>query len=687
MDSVFWQILNMSITASYVILFVIVSRLILKRVPKIFSYVLWSVVLFRLVSPFSFDSIFSLIPVTTQTVPTNTMYSQSPEIHIGLAPVGQAVNNSMVTAPVVGTNTNPMEQWIALGEAVWISGITLLLIYSVFTAIKLYLKLKSAKLIFENVYELNGIKTPFIFGVIRPKIYLPIGLTENERTYIIKHEQTHIRRLDHIIKPFAFLVLCIHWFNPLVWAAFFLMSEDMEMSCDESVIKQMGYGIKKDYSTSLLYLSTGRRIISGCPLAFGENNTKGRIINILNYKKPAFLVVIVAVIAVMTISLGLISNPQEEQLTVEDFANKFVKEEIATYEKSEVGYKIIDSKITKLEKIASFDEILPNTLEIWRLEYRLKPDDISKVRFAGGMNQTDGWITEDSSMGKPMLIFSREGSKLEYLGSSWSGKADYSILAGQETALRVFLEGINVLPHETYSGTHIVIKFPLSTGETAQLLLSQPIVQGDQGIWCVERWMDGNGNVYHDTPKTDIMIADYYQELQKQSDEGIDRSLLNPLQVAIDYINNELGQNVSINELVPQYSAKIEDFMKTPESHYIGFISSFNIDTYSFHLDKVEWLTLDDMERLKKLNIEPNDMPNGYYIYNPNSYPMYLQVTDQTQYSIINWGGGTNPNEFTKSVNTEEFVEYLETYTDKTPPFRIITKDGYVQSITEQYVP
>ena len=282
MDRLFLQILNMSITASYVILFVIVARLFLKKIPKIFSYTLWLVVLFRLICPFSFESIFSLIPFNTQTVPQNIMYSQTPQIDSGITIIDQVVNNSL---PVPIASVNPMQIWITLGGAVWMLGIGVLLAYGIFTTLKLYLKLKSTRLISDNIYETGVIKTPFVFGLIKPKIYLPTSLSENERAYIIKHEQTHIKRLDHIIKPFAFLILCIHWFNPLVWVAFLLMEEDMELSCDESVIKQMGSNIKKDYSTSLLSLSTGRRVVGGCPLAFGENNTKGRIKNILSYKK------------------------------------------------------------------------------------------------------------------------------------------------------------------------------------------------------------------------------------------------------------------------------------------------------------------------------------------------------------------------------------------------------------------
>ncbi len=681
MDKLFLQILNMSITASYVILFVIVARLFLKKTPKIFSYALWLVVLFRLICPFSFESIFSLIPFNTQTVPQSIMYSQTPQIDSGITIIDQVVNNSLpVPAPIA--SVNPMQIWITLGGAVWMLGIGVLLAYGIFTTLKLYLKLKSTRLISDNIYETGVIKTPFVFGLIKPKIYLPTSLSENERAYIIKHEQTHIKRLDHIIKPFAFLVLCIHWFNPLVWVAFFLMEEDMELSCDESVIKQMGSNIKKDYSTSLLSLSTGRRIIGACPLAFGESNTKGRIINILNYKKPAFWVMIVAVIAVVAVCVGLMSNPQKEQLTVEDYANQFIKKQIEVYEESEWSdFKIVDNKITKLEKIASFDELYSSPLEIWSLEYRLKPDDISKVVLAGGMNEIDGWLTEDSSMGKPMLAFSYEGSQPKYLGCIWSGEGDLTTIAGQETTVRIFLERLDLLPRETYTGNHIIVKFPLSTGETSQLFLSQPVIQGESGIWCVERWKDTYGNEYHVTPNTDVTATEYYKELQKQSDDGQNLLLLDPLQVAIDYINNELGQNVLPRDLVVEYSATVEDFAKTPESHFMGFILNFNVSSASIHFDVVEFLTYDDAERLKELNIKPHEMPNGYYIHNPDTYPMTYFVNEQTQYNIVDWG--VSP---IKSVDIEEFSEYVGEYLNSLPPFRIVTKGKYIQSITEEFL-
>ncbi|HHU75268.1 MAG TPA: M56 family metallopeptidase, partial [Firmicutes bacterium] len=593
-----------------------------------------------------------------------------------------------------GVAASPLQAWITWGETIWLLGLVLLLTYSIYTATRLYRQLGSAEPIIGNIHEMRGLKTPFVFGLLRPKIYLPTGLAEKEKSYIIKHEQTHIQRFDHLIKPLAFLVLCVHWFNPLVWLAFFLMSEDMELSCDESVIKQLGSAIKKDYSTSLLALSAGRRqTIGGCPLAFGENNPKGRIINILNYKKPAFWVIAIAIMAVIAVVAGLVANPQKKQFTVEDYARQYMDERIKTYEET-IGnwkeidnFKIVDSKITKLEKMATFDNLLSSPVELWDFEYRLKPNiDLDVMPM--GVPTDDGWITETADdMGKPILVVSYEGAKLQYLGHIfWGAFADFSTPANQETALREFLERMELLSPETYSGDHVIVKFPLSTGETCQLFLSQPAVQGEHGIWCVERWMDGNGTVYYETPDTEGLPADYYRGLQKEVGQGHRPGLLDPLQVAIEFIKNGLGQwQVTMGDLVPHYAATVEDFLETPVSHFIGFISNFkNDDRPYFHLDQIEWLTQEDTARLEELGIDPDkEMPNGFYIHNPKSYPMYCGVTEQTQYQVIDLDGDASH----KSVTKEEFIEHLEQYMNFMPPFWVTTKDGYVQSITEQYVP
>ncbi|WP_053083691.1 M56 family metallopeptidase [Rubeoparvulum massiliense] len=687
LEKVFLQILNMSYIGSIVVLFILAARILLKKAPKKFSYLLWAVALFRLIVPVSFESIVSLIPVNPAPIPNDIMYNPSPQINTGVSNIDHSISSSLPVADATAS-VNPMQVWIFIGSLLWIIGTVVLLIYGMVSLMRMTRKLNHATYEKENIYHSVNVETPFVLGLIQPKIYLPASLSESERKYILLHEQTHIKRFDHVIRFISYLVLCIHWFNPFVWIAFWLSGKDMEMSCDESVISQLGHGVKKEYSQSLLNLATGKRNLRMTPLAFGEGDTKGRIKNILRYKEPKFWVAIVAVIAVVVISIGLINDPQDKQLSIEDYANQFIDETIAANDTDDYYFKIIDRKITKLEKIASIDELLPTgTLEIWSLEYRLKPEDMSKIILAGGMNEVNGWITEETSMGKPLLVFSYEHSTPQFLGPIWSGEAELSTLAGQETALRIFLEKSGMVSRETYSGNHIVIQFPLSTGETCQLLLSQPVIQGDHGIWCVERWMDGNGSVYYVTPKTDIRLTEYFQKLQDEVDQGHKPWLMDPLQVAIEWINNDLGQNVSLDELELKYSATVKDFMVTPVSHFIGFISDFETAKYSkpyFHLDQIEWLTLEDNERLEELNIDPNeDMPNGFYIHNPHNYPMFFQVTEDTKYNIIVLGEEVTH----KSVNMEDFIKHLEQFSDFTPPFWVTTKDGYVQDITEQYVP
>jgi beta-lactamase regulating signal transducer with metallopeptidase domain len=717
MDAIFLRLLNMSITACYVILAVILIRLMLRRAPRIFSYLLWAAVLFRLTFPVSFESVFSMVRISTQPVPEDIMFAASPQIQSGIAVIDHAVNSSLPAPVAVGASINPIQIWIFLGEILWLAGVALLLGYSVVTFVRLHRKLRYASHRDSNIYEIAGCGVPFVFGIWKPKIYLPVGISEAEGNYILKHEQTHIRRWDHVIKPFAFLVLCVHWFNPLVWIAFFLMSADMELSCDESVLKQLGGEIKKDYSSTLLSLSTGRRIIGGCPLAFGEDNIKGRIKNILNYKRPTFWVISIAVLIVAAACIGLISDPNDSDLqaadpqggnrhspsiyadglTVEDYSEQYVRVKIAGFEhiKDVTGYQIIDSKITKLERLDRFENLLDYPVELWRIEYRLKPDvDISKVQLGTGMNVIDGWITEDSSSGKPLMLFTYENSVRRFLDVIQTGdgvNGNGNTVAGREALLREWFEGRELLRRETYGGKHIMVKFPMSTGETCQLLLSQPVTKGADGIWCVERWMDGNGLVHYDTPETDGTALNYYRQLQEWCDKGQNPQLLKPLNVALNYINNALGQTqVLPGQLELQYNATAKDFEETPVSRYIGFVSEFeefSPGNFSFNVNPTEWIEVGKSGKPKKLSADLDHLPDGAFIDTPSEYPLSLQATDETRIYLID---PVNPKDGLnlKEITPAEFKDYLTMNVNSKPSlFRILTKDGYVQEMKEQYLP
>ncbi len=346
MTRIFLHVLQMSLTASFVILCVLAVRFLLKKSPKIFSYVLWAVVLFRLICPFAFESGFSIIPEQIDNAVTGfevehlgeiskTSFETKDVATVLLEDSEQKMDKSEMTeAHQLNANLNfddkvvneySTEQspekatdfsiwfYVSLFSYIWLLGIVAMLFYSVFSLINLEERLAGAILMRDNIFACDGITSPFVIGVFRPKIYLPSGLPEKELDYIIMHEKFHIRRCDHIIKIFAFASLAIHWFNPLVWLAFIIASNDMEMSCDEAVLGKMGTGIRADYSASLLSLATGRKIISGSPLAFGEGDTKERIKNVLSFKRPKTWLVIASVVICIISLLLCIFNPHREK--------------------------------------------------------------------------------------------------------------------------------------------------------------------------------------------------------------------------------------------------------------------------------------------------------------------------------------------------------------------------------------
>jgi|GEM_PF-847164 len=317
MDKLFLAILNMGLTGAFVIAAICLVRLTLKKAPKIVSYCLWAVAGFRLVLPFSIESAFSLIPFKAQTIPPDIAMQTVPRIDSGVTIVDNIISGSL-PAVALGASVNPLQIWTAVGTFAWLTGVAVMLIYGVASFFILKRKMKEAAHIESNIYEAENIKSPFVLGIFSPKIYLPIGLSAQERGYIVLHEQTHIRRYDHIVKFLAYFILCLHWFNPLVWAAFLLMGVDMEMSCDERVLKEMGGETKKDYSLSLLSLATERRIIGGSPLAFGEGGVKERIKNVLNFRKPSRVIIVAAVALVAVLSIGFAVNKASAGETTRD---------------------------------------------------------------------------------------------------------------------------------------------------------------------------------------------------------------------------------------------------------------------------------------------------------------------------------------------------------------------------------
>lgn len=313
MSVVFLRLFNMSITTGWLILFVMLFRVVLKKAPSWIRCLLWGFVGLRLVLPFSIESILSLIP-SAETIPQSNMLSTAPpQIDSGFSIINQAVNPIITETYTEYGNQFP--SFISVFSVIWIIGLAIMLTYGVVSYLMLYVKVRASVIQEENIYLCDNIDSPFVLGIIKPKIYMPSGFSDEQIKYIVAHEKSHLKRKDHWWKPIGFALLSVYWFNPLIWLAYVLLCRDIELACDEKVIKDMENADMKGYSETLVNCSSMRRKVLVCPLAFGEISVKGRVKAMLNYKKPAFWVIAVAVTTCVIVVTCFLTNPQKNENT------------------------------------------------------------------------------------------------------------------------------------------------------------------------------------------------------------------------------------------------------------------------------------------------------------------------------------------------------------------------------------
>ena len=310
MSDLFLKIVNMSISASWLVLAVLLLRFILKKAPKWVNVLLWGIVAVRLAFPFSIESALSLIP-SAETISPGIMMDTVPSVQTGVPAINSVINPVIGSslAPAPGDSANPLQIWIPILSFVWVVGVVTLLLYTVVSYWRLRRKVSEAVILRDNIFQSENVASPFVLGVFRPRIYLPYNMDEQDLSHVVAHEQAHIRRRDHWWKPLGFLLLTIHWFNPLMWLAYVLLCRDIELACDEKVIKELGNEQRADYTQALVACSVNRRMIAACPLAFGEVGVKERVKSVMNYKKPAFWVVVLAVIACIVVAVCFLTNP------------------------------------------------------------------------------------------------------------------------------------------------------------------------------------------------------------------------------------------------------------------------------------------------------------------------------------------------------------------------------------------
>lgn len=318
MEKVFLLFFNMGLTATWIVLAVIAVRALCHKAPRALLVGLWALVGVRLICPVLVESITSLIP-SAEIVSPDILIAERPTIHTGVTMLNSTVNPiisehlapefSVSSVPAPGASVNPMQVVAFAASVVWIAGVAVMFAYSLGSYILLRHKVKVSLCYRDNIYFCDTIATPFVFGFIKPRIYLPSGMAEEQMEHVIAHEAAHLKRKDHWWKTIAFFLLSVYWFNPLLWLAYMLFSRDIERACDEKVIREMDNEAKKGYAETLVSCSLQKRMMFACPLAFGEVGVKNRVKSILNYKKPAFWIVAVTVVAGLVVTLCFLTNP------------------------------------------------------------------------------------------------------------------------------------------------------------------------------------------------------------------------------------------------------------------------------------------------------------------------------------------------------------------------------------------
>ena len=313
MDDVFLKLVNLSISASWLILAVLVLRVVLKKAPKWVMPLLWGVVALRLVCPFSIESALSLIP-SAETIPSEIVTETREPVLYEQATLDIVTNPTLPSAVEVPVGVSRQQAQVDFNiySVLWLAGMAALLVHALVSAGKLKRKLATAILLRDNIYESEFVDSPFVFGVVKPNIYLPMHMDEGTAAHVIAHERAHLARRDHWWKALGYLVLALHWFNPLVWVAYILFCRDIELACDEKVVKGLDGAARADYSQALLSCAAPGRAVAACPLAFGEGNIKTRVKSALHYKKPAFWVAAAAVLAVVIVAVCFLTNPKSD---------------------------------------------------------------------------------------------------------------------------------------------------------------------------------------------------------------------------------------------------------------------------------------------------------------------------------------------------------------------------------------
>ena len=624
------------------------------------------------------------------------------------------------------------EAQLKLGSYLWPFGVMAMFMYAVFSYIRLKRRVSLAVRIEGNIYETDRIESPFVLGLLRPRIYIPTGIEPASYVHIVEHERTHIRRRDYLVSVLAFVALALHWFNPLVWVTYIFMFRDMESSCDEEVLRHADEDIRCDYSSALVSFSAAKKRLP-IPLAFGEQGVKDRVKNVLNFKKPSRMIIVTAVALIAVLSLGFAMN-RVQNISAEVAINRLLESVeysngkisfripadypqtenwnilIAGREEYEDGFSMSDHFFGSVNNEHAWKANGLYTITIEGKRFTEMTMDVSLPGENGGIVEKSVDLLFTAGIAVPPTSFQPSESieTIESVESIESIESTESIESIESTESIKSTnqnnqdhsppETYDLLPDEfplfgfenlNYSGNHAIYVFEPTDGTRWMVMLSQPVRQGPSGIWCVEQMVDGNGNIYPVVLDMDMTAADYYADQQRKDDDGIGRGegpyegvfFLHAEATALRYL--ETREEYFEYRLEIATGEAAASLLMYPTYELVGNIFHRVVtEPNTIWFNQIEWLTDNDAERLSKLG-NP-EMPNGYYINDTHAGPQFYVTSEKLTVNIIDWD---NNGQTHKSISFNELNALLGDENEYPRIWRLTFDDGWVIDITEQYRP
>ena len=733
MGDIFLQLLNMSITAGWLVLAVLAVRFLFRNMPKWICCLLWAAVALRLLVPFSIESPFSLQPsaqpIQSTTVMDGGVKTYVPSIDSRASFVENRVNPALRDAFAYQESESaaPVQIVTEIAGCIWLVGMAVLLIYALAGVIRLHRSVREAIRYRDNSYVCDAVTTPFLLGVFRPRIYLPSALPQTEMDYVLAHERAHLKRGDHVWKTIGYLMLCVYWFHPLCWIAYLMLCKDIELACDERVIRDMSYDDKKEYSRVLLSCATQRRFVLSCPLAFGEVGVKERVKSVLNHKKATLGATILAVIVCVLVAVCFLTNPigfqYDETKDVIVSAVSFDhrgQSDAAAVELSAARIDGLGSRLAHVKKTSRSNEfagltplyqiraVLSDGTDICVSGYSATDENMVDIERDGAH-----YVVADTDFAAYVSRICKGGDVTAAQETDSAGKMETDDMSVTETGgvqQPLIQDQTELIDELTRVVSSVGLEHAYPWNNTADLKENTDalikMASDDTGRYeiygimskkygtygmLLNDWVGGSENWnFACVPWYYSGLADDEPVLEWDS-SGADKYSFD--KYVFSYVSDyENGEPVWCETVLDcGYDTGHMEFMSEEaydeRMRWLGDVGEemVYIDWLrgrSCAFDPVEWVDVPG-ERADELGITEEDAPSGFYVYNETEDFDKRPVDDNCRFQILDWENNYEP----KHVTQEEMEQILEERKDLDIPYKLRIENNYITAVTEQYVP